>query len=52
MLRVYSSSPIGGVYADVTADLISQHRQVRGHLHLYCWGVLVRPHHCLSSGRL
>lgn len=28
VLRVYSSSPIGGVYADITADLISQYRQV------------------------
>jgi hypothetical protein len=27
-LRVYCSSPIGGVYADITAALIQQHQQV------------------------
>jgi len=40
VLRVYMSSPIGGVFADITPDLISQHRQVRfRQLHMaFCRG--------------
>ena len=29
LLRVYLSSPIGGVYADITPGLISRHRKVQ-----------------------
>lgn len=40
VLRVYMSSPIGGVFADITPDLILQHRQVRfRQLHMaFCRG--------------